>query len=317
LLFKIPKKNKKQKGEREMEEILIIGSGIVGTATGKGLSSLGHKVTFVDIKPEVLQRLKNEGCTAIGLDRFDEINVDISMLCLPTPTVNNRIDISAYEVILPKLGKKLSFSKDYHLIVVRSTILPGVTEGLIIPRLEQISGKKAGIDFGICVNPEFLREATAEKDFLNPWILLIGALDQKSGSFLENLYKPIVQKRDIPIMKTDLKTAEMIKYVHNLYNATKISFANEIWTVSKELGIDGNFVMEVVAKSAEGMWNLKYGIRGGYPFGGSCLPKDTQAFLNFAEENGQEMKLLKAVIDINKKLEWLLGITQTDVGKRK
>jgi len=300
-------------GGRRMKKVLIAGSGIVGRATGKGLASLGYEVTFVDIDTKVLEQLRKEGYKTAEPSQVD---ADVSMLCLPTPTVNNRIDMGAFEELLPRLGRKIALIKDYHLVVVRSTVLPLMTERMIIPLLEKASGKKAGSNFGVCVNPEFLREMNSTKDFLNPWIIVIGAFDQKSGKTLEELYEPFIEK-NIPLIKTDLKTAEMIKYAHNLYNATKISFTNEIWSISQNLNIDGNLVMEVVAKSAEGMWNPRYGIRGGYPYGGRCLPKDTQAFLNFSQTKGWKMPLLRAVIEINKKMERLLGIVQTDNGKRK
>lgn len=299
-----------------MKKVLIAGSGIVGGATGKGLASLGYEVTFVDIDTEILERLRKEGYKTAELSQVDEIDADVSMLCLPTPTINSRIDIGAFEKFLPHLGKKIALIENYHLVAVRSTVLPLITERIIIPLLEKASGKKAGPDFGICVNPEFLREASSIKDFLSPWIIVIGALDQKSGKTLEEFYEPLIE-RNIPLIKTNLKTAETIKYVHNLYNAAKISFTNEIWSISENLGIDGNLAMEIVAKSAEGMWNPRYGIRGGYPYGGSCLPKDTQAFLNFTQEKGWKMPLLRMVIEINKKMERLLGIAQTDDGKGK
>lgn len=277
--------------------ILIIGAGVVGQATGKSFHAKGHRVVFYDVNPDVLSKLSEEGyetCNDYDLREFD-----ISMLCVCTPTRNDKIVLDYLHSALNKLGTKLADVNRYHLVVVRSTSLPGMTEEKVIPMLEYYSRKKAGVDFGICMNPEFLRAATSEQDFARPWLTVIGAYDQRSGKELEELYQPFGAE----IVVTELKVAEMMKYVHNLFNATKISFFNEMHVVCQKLGIDSEAVNSLVAKSAEGMWNPNYGTVGGRPYGGSCLPKDTRAFRSFAHElNLNPMLLLDAVIRVNEEI---------------
>jgi UDPglucose 6-dehydrogenase len=285
-----------------MKRIAIIGSRVVGTATGKGFSKLGHDVVFVDTDPQVVQRLRQEGLQAIDPSALAEVQPSVSMICVPTPNDRSgRQDLSFLESALASIGPLLA-GGDYHLVVVRCTVLPTVTENLVIPALESWSGGKAGRDFGVCMNPEFIREASAEDDFLSPWIVVIGELDGRSGDLLEELYSPLCQRNHTPIFHTDLRTAEMVQYAHNLFNAAKISFANEMWLVSKELGIDGNQVMGLVAQSAEGMWNPRYGIRGGFPYDGNCLPKDIGAFVNLAMDFGWPTPLLEATIAVNQRM---------------
>jgi len=286
-----------------MERIAIIGAGVVGRATGKGFSELGHDVVFADTDPDVVQTLRQEGHHAIDPDALMKAQPSISMICVPTPnTRDGRQNLASLEAALCAIGPLLC-SGGYHLVVIRSTVLPTVTENLVIPALEAWARGKAGRDFGVCMNPEFLREASAEDDFLKPWIVVIGELDRRSGDLLEGLYRPLCQRSHAPIFRTDLRTAEMMKYAHNLFNATKISFANEMWLVSRELDIDGNQVMALVAQSAEGMWNPRYGIRGGFPYGGSCLPKDIDAFANLVRDLGWYTPLLEAAIHVNRRTE--------------
>jgi UDPglucose 6-dehydrogenase len=284
-----------------MERIAIIGSGVVGRATGRGFSKLGHDVIFVDTDPHVMQRLRQEGHQTIEPSALMKASPTVSMICVPTPNDrNDRQDLTSLEAALAAISPLLA-GGDYHLVVVRCTVLPTVTENLVITALEAWSGSKAGRDFGVCMNPEFLRQATAEADFLNPWIVVIGEFDERSGDLLESLYRPLCQPTGAPIFRTDLRTAEMMKYAHNLFNAAKISFSNEMWLVSRDLGIDGNQVMALVAQSAEGMWNPRYGIRGGFPYGGNCLPKDISAFVRIASERGWQTPLLDATIEVNQR----------------
>ncbi len=277
--------------------ILIIGSGVVGQATGKGFQAKGHRVVFYDVNPDVLSKLSEEGYDTC--DDYDLREFDVSMLCVSTPTRNDKIVLSYLANAVTKLGVKLAEVNRYHLVVVRSTVLPGTTEESIIPELEYWSGKKAGVDFGVCMSPEFLRAASAEEDFARPWLIVIGAYDRRSGKELEKLYRPF----EAEIVVTELKVAEMMKYVHNLFNATKISFFNEMHLVCQKLGIDSRAVNSLVAKSAEALWNPLYGTVGGRPYGGACLPKDTMAFRYFARElNLSHMTLLDAVIKVNEEM---------------
>ncbi len=214
-----------------MTRLAIIGSGVVGLATGKGLAKSGHSIIFVDIDPEVLEQLKNNGYEVADISQLERVKYETSILCLPTPLRSDMFDLSYYEKALPYIGNKLLSCDNYHLVVIRSTVPPTTTERLIIPKLELLSRKKAGRDFGVCVNPEFLRQDSSDEDFLHPWLILIGSLDQRSRDALLELYRHLIHKEESPVVRTDLKTAEMIKYAQNLYNATKISFTNEIWRV--------------------------------------------------------------------------------------
>ena len=279
-------------------KLTIIGSGVVGRATGKGFSAVGHEVTFCDINPEILDRLESEGHSVCQPHLLEQMKgVEAFFLAISTPTVDGQIQLSFLEAAVATLGAGyLKNSKEYSVVVFRSTVPPGTTEGELIPILERYSGKKAGKDFGVCMNPEYLREVSNEKDFKNPWIILIGELDVKTGEILEKIYGP----RDCPIFHTSLKAAEAQKYVHNLWNACKISFFNEMRVVCERVRVDTDEIFEIVAKSAEASWNPKYGIKNLGPFGGTCLPKDTVAFLSWA---GKRLKislpLLVAVIKVN------------------
>ena len=279
------------------KNILVIGAGVVGGATGKGFLSKGHRVVFCDTSGEVRAKYAAEGnevCKDYYLPDFD-----ISMVCVNTPTHRNKIQYVYLEQAIEELGTRLADISSYHLVSVRCTMLPGTTEELVIPMLEYYSHKKAGEDFGVCVNPEFLREATAEDDTAHPWAVVIGANDERAAKELKNIYEPFTSN----IYLTDIKVAEMMKYAHNMFNATKISFFNEVHTVCQNLGIDSGTISSLVAQSAEGMWNPEYGIKGGRPYGGTCLPKDTRAFRTFARDLGLgDMTLLDAVIRVNEEM---------------
>ena len=289
-----------------MAKIMIVGSGVVGQATGKGLIKKGHEVVFVDISVETVRRLSQEGFEARLPDELGDIAAEISMFCVSTPPKGDgSVNLDYITTAIANHGEWLKRKKRereredaWHLVVIRSTVPPGTTRKILLPALEKSSGLTAGKDFGLCMQPEFLRAKSSEEDFLHPWVTVIGEYDQCSGDTLERIYTDFGSK----IFRVDLDTAELVKYVHNCFNATKISFTNEIWEVSKKLGIDGNLVMEIVAQSAEGMWNPKYGIKGGYPYGGNCLPKDTRGLKAFAQEIGIDMPLLEATIEINNRL---------------
>jgi UDPglucose 6-dehydrogenase len=281
-----------------MARLAVVGSGVVGQATGKGFAAFGHDVTFCDINPEVLETLKGQGHTVCSPERLTE-QEDFSAIFLPisTPTVDGKIELKFLRSAVVGLAK--GYLKDhsaYCVVVVRSTVPPGTTEEQIIPLLEQHSGKRAGVDFGVCMNPEYLREGSNEEDFKNPWIVVIGELDARSGKVIEEAYGD----RKCPIEHVPLRAAEAQKYIHNLYNAAKISFFNEMRIVCEEMRIDADAVFSLVAKSAEASWNREYGIKNMGPFGGSCLPKDTAAFFSWAKDVPKlSLHLLHAVIRVN------------------
>lgn len=280
-------------------KLIIVGPGVVGQAQGKAFALHGYDTSFIGGNSEKTERLKKEGYKAYSReDLFDgSYDYDVSFLTVPTPTVNRQIKLGAIKNASADLGKRLKARKNqkYHLVVVKSTVPPGTTEELVIKNVEESSGLKAGKDFGVCMNPEYLREATALEDALKPWVILIGELDQRSGDILAQIYS----KFDCPLYRCSLKEAEMQKYVHNLYNATKITFFNEMREVAEQIGISPNEIFEVTEISAEGMWNPKYGTKDYGPFNGSCLPKDTQAFYEWASKKGIDVSLLEKVIHVN------------------
>jgi UDPglucose 6-dehydrogenase len=259
-------------------KILIIGSGVVGQATGIGFLQKKHEVIFYDIDKKVLQDLESRGYKAINeISKFGSKDLVFSMICVPTFTINGKMNLRNLENAIRNIGKFLQKMKQYHVVVVRSTVLPSTTRTQVIPLLEKYSGKKVGKDFGVCMNPEFLKQATALDDFLHPWRIVIGEYDKRSGDLLEALYAGF----SAPIFRTDLDTAEMTKYIANTYLATKISFFNEIYLLCEKLGLDAHFMAKVVALDPRIGY---YGIFGGRPFGGHCLPKDLDALISFMKD---------------------------------
>ena len=281
-----------------MEKLVVIGSGVVGQATGKGFIAMGHEVVFCDINPETLAKLGSQGHKVCPPELLEqEQGIKAFFLPISTPTVDGKIQLGFLKGAVANLGMgALKKNNDYCIVVIRSTVPPNTVEDHLIPLLEKYSGKKAGRDFGVCMNPEYLRENSNEEDFKNPWIVVIGELDAESGKTLEGIYGP----HNCPIIRTSIKEAEVQKYVHNLFNACKISFFNEMRMVCEAVSVDADKVFELVSKSAEASWNPKYGIRNFGPYGGTCLPKDTTAFLAWAkDELEKSLPLLKAVIKAN------------------
>lgn len=277
----------------------VIGAGFVGQATGKGFLGKGHAVRFVDVDEKKIQNLRAQQLPAYTpAELLQEPPLShISILTVNTPTRNGKIELGYIRQAAADLGQRLKAAENYHLVVVRSTVLPGTT-GELTRIIEEHSGKRAGVDFGVCMNPEFLRERTAEEDFAHPWLVVIGELDARSGDMLAELYADFA----CPIQRLSLEEAELQKYVHNLYNAVKITFFNEMRDVARQAGIDTEKVFPLVAKSAEGMWHPEYGIHDFGAFDGSCLPKDTQAFFAWAKDHGWESPLLETAIAFNQKL---------------
>jgi len=281
------------------QSIFIVGSGLVGQATGRGLATEGFDVTFIDIDPAVVNRLRREGYYAFEVEELEKPDADVFMVSVPTYPLERRRDgLDFIQAAAIKIGSWLSKTNKYCLVVVRSTVLPGTTEEVVTPILEEYSGKNAGRDFGICVNPEYLRERCAEEDFLNPWIVVIGEADKTSGDRLQEIYHWV----DCPIYRVPIKEAEIQKFVHNLCNAAKISFFNEMRLACRQMGLDCEKIFPLVAQSAEANWNPLYGTRDLGPFGGSCLPKDTAAFLSWAKEQGMETPLVEAILRVNQAL---------------
>ena len=276
-------------------KIGIIGSGIVGQATGIGLSYNGHHVKFHDIDGKRVLTLKNQGYDAT--EDIDEVmnHSDVVFVCVPTPTVGDQIELNTIIECTKNVADALPQTDKYSVITFRSTIPPQTSRTKLLPLLEEGSGLKSGDDFGVCMNPEFLREKSPLDDFLSPNRIIVGALDRRSGTALKRAYS----KFNCPMIVTDLDTAEMIKYASNTFLAAKISFFNEIFLICRKFGIDENIVSKAVALDSR---IGKYGVKGGTPFGGMCLPKDLKAFINFVSSTGFDPVLLKATLQVNERI---------------
>ncbi len=295
--------------------ISIFGLGYVGTVSAGCLAADGHEVIGVD-PARAKTELINQGRTPIieadiaeiiavtvkagNLRTTDDAALalnatDLSFVCVGTPSQpNGNLDLRYIRRICEQIGEALRTKSARHTVVIRSTILPGTMRKVVIPTLEEFSGKKAGTDFGVCNNPEFLREGSAVKDFRNPPKTVIGALDQATGDLVEQLYK----KLDAPLIRTDLETAEMVKYVDNSWHALKIGFANEIGTLSKSLGLDAHRVMNIFCQDRKLNISPAY-LSPGFAFGGSCLPKDLRALSYHAKMHDLQLPILASILPSN------------------
>ncbi|WP_166365039.1 nucleotide sugar dehydrogenase [Pseudomonas akapageensis] len=295
--------------------ISIFGLGYVGAVCAGCLSARGHEVVGVDISDTKID-LINKGKSPIvepgleellqqgiksgrlrGTTSFSEAirDTDLSMICVATPSKKNGdLETNFIESVCREIGLALREKNTRHTVVVRSTVLPGTVKNVVIPVLEDYSGKKAGVDFGVEVNPEFLRESTAIKDYDFPPMTVIGEFDKASGDVLQSLYEAL----DAPIIRKDVEVAEMIKYTCNVWHATKVTFANEIGNIAKAVGVDGRVVMDVVCQDKA--LNLsQYYMRPGFAFGGSCLPKDVRALTYRAGALDVEAPLLNSLMRSN------------------
>ncbi|HSH31102.1 MAG TPA: nucleotide sugar dehydrogenase [Candidatus Saccharimonadales bacterium] len=290
-------------------KVCVVGSGFVGQATGKGLAKHGHEVSFLDIDTRKLEQLRSDGFKADHPKDVERIESHITTLTVPTPSHQEAIDLGPLKRAVEQLGQRLRHHRDYHLVVVRSTVTPGTTHELVIPILEELSDKQAGRDFGVCMQPEFLRQATAQADFDRPWHILIGQLDARSGDLLADVYQPF----NAPIERASIHEAEMQKYVHNLYNAAKIAFFNEMRLVCQREGWNDERIFGAVAQSCEGIWNPLYGLGDKGPFDGACLPKDTEAFLHWGKGRSHDLRVLEAVIEQNRALARLRAAAQREL----
>ena len=293
--------------------ISVIGSGYVGLASGIGLATKDHEVVFMDVDEEKIEKI-NQGTSPIYennlQEKMDQVidktratsdikeavkETEISLITVGTPMKKDgEINLDQIKKAARDLGKALESKKGYHLVAVKSTVTPETTEKEIIPVLEKESGKTVGKDFGVCANPEFLREGNALEDFLNPDRIVIGEYDQESGDVLKEIYTDF----EAPLVRTDLKTAEMIKYASNSLLATKISLINEIGNLCKELGINTYEVADAVG--LDHRINREF-LNSGCGFGGSCFTKDINALTRLAEKQKTDTELLESVIKVNRK----------------
>ncbi|MGO8796751.1 MAG: nucleotide sugar dehydrogenase [Candidatus Sulfotelmatobacter sp.] len=298
-----------------MSRISIFGLGYVGTVTAACLAHRGNQVTGVDLAPAKVGALNAgrspiveaglgeliEGCHRAGqlhatTDSASAIlNSDISFLCVGTPSLRNgKLDLGHLEPVCREIGETLRRKDEFHLVVLRSTVLPGTAESIVVPVLEKASGKRMGKDFGVCVNPEFMREGTAVADFMEPSITVIGAREAADGKKLCELYGWMPGR----IFETDFRSAEMVKYVCNAWHAVKVSFANEVGTLAKALGVDAESVVDIFAADTKLNISPRY-LKPGFAFGGSCLPKDVRALNYRGKELDLELPLLQAILPSN------------------
>jgi GDP-mannose 6-dehydrogenase len=297
-------------------KLSIFGLGYVGCVSAACFADRGHEVIGVDVNPLKVEII-NGGrspivepgiaeliAAAVGKNRLrattdanDAIaNSDMSLVCIGTPgNHNGSLDLSYIKRACQQIGDSLAEKSRFHIVAMRSTMLPGTIEHTVIPTLEVFSGKHAGRDFGVAVNPEFLREGTSIYDFNHPPFTLIGADNEESSLPLRRLYASV----DAPPVIVPVKEAEMVKYACNSFHALKVAFANEIGNVCKALGVDSHKVMEVFCKDTK--LNLSpYYLKPGFAFGGSCLPKDLRAITYKAKEMDVEVPLLNSIMLSNR-----------------
>jgi GDP-mannose 6-dehydrogenase len=298
-------------------KISIFGLGYVGCVTAACLAKDNHTVIGVDVNPMKVELLKSGRSPVVepGLDEIVcevvrngrlQVSLDseaavhqseISLICVGTPSnENGSLKVEYVENVCREIGTALATKQSYHLVVIRSTVLPGTVEGKLIPLLEKHSGLKAAKDFGVCMNPEFLREGSAINDYFHPSLIVVGEIDQHSGDIMQEMYSPLV----VPVTRTKIRVAEMVKYTSNAYHALKVVFANEIGKLSKANGIDGQEVMHIFVQDHQLNISSTY-LNPGFAFGGSCLPKDLRAILYRAKELDVDCPLLSAVIPSNQK----------------
>lgn len=296
-------------------KVSIFGLGYVGTVSAGCLANDGHEVIGVDSVPTKTE-LINRGQSPIIEAEIGEIvtanvkagrlrattdprqavrETELSLVCVGTPSqANGNLDLKFIRRICEQIGEALKRKAERHTVVIRSTILPGTMRQIVIPTLEEASGKKAGVEFGVCNNPEFLREGSAVKDFNSPPKTVIGELDRAGGDKLAVLY----EKLEAPLIRTSLEVAEMVKYVDNSWHALKIGFANEIGNLSKSCGVDAHEVMNIFCQDKKLNISGAY-LSPGFAFGGSCLPKDLRALAYRAKTQDLQLPILTSILPSN------------------
>jgi GDP-mannose 6-dehydrogenase len=292
-------------------KIAVFGLGYVGTVSSACFARDGHKVIGVDIQPEKVQSMQQGYSTIIepGLDELIKSSrstgnleatsdayyaiaeADVALICVGTPSLENgSLNLSYVERVCGEIGKAIKIKSGYTIVVIRSTILPGVAQNRLIPIIEEESGKQCCRDFGFCVNPEFLREGNAITDFYHPPYTIIGEIDNNSGAIVSELYKKIAS----PIFRVTIGVAEMVKYTSNIFHALKVVFANEIGNLCKEFGVDSHQVMDIFVRDEKLNLSKAY-LKPGFSYGGSCLGKDLRAMLHSAKSFDLKLPVLEAI----------------------
>jgi GDP-mannose 6-dehydrogenase len=292
-------------------KINVYGLGYVGCVSAACWANDGHDVLGIDID-EAKTSFIREGRSHIiepGLtELIDRVvkagrlraastadGADVSVVCVGTPSKENgSLQLDYILRTVEQLGDYLAVAPSYHVVNIRSTVLPGTVNDALIPILEARSGKVAGRDFGVCMNPEFMREGTSIADFYSPPFTVIGQLDSRSGDVVERVYGQLSS----PVIRTEIKVAEMVKYVGNAFHALKVTFANEIGNICKRLAIDGCEVMELFCRDTKLNVSASY-LQPGFAFGGSCLPKDLRAVVHKARELDVTVPVLESVLRSN------------------
>jgi GDP-mannose 6-dehydrogenase len=300
-----------------MTSVSIFGLGYVGSVSAACLADRGHRVIGVDpsrvkvdmiqagrspIIEEGLDELVAKGIASGRLQATDDWQravreTDLSLICVGTPSNSNgSLDLSAVRRVSEDLGTAIGEKDGYHVVVVRSTMLPGSTDDIVIPTLERCSGKKAGADFGVCYNPEFLREGSSIRDFDKPPYTIIGGSEERATDLVRELYASL----DAPLFVVPIRVAEMLKYANNAFHALKVAFANEIGVLCQAAGIDSHQVMDIFVRD-EKLNISPYYLRPGFAFGGSCLPKDLRALIYHGHSLDVYPPVLESILPSNER----------------
>lgn len=296
-------------------KVSVIGLGYVGCVSAACLAKDNHEVIGVDINAKKLGQLRvgKSPIVESGLDSLIKSGVEserlavtsktreaiknseASLICVGTPSRDNgSLNLDFVRTVTKEIGSALQNHQDYHTVIVRSTVLPGTVRNELLPILESESGKVAGKDFGLCMNPEFLREGTAIEDYYNPAVMVIGQFNERSGDAVEELYRNI----DAKVIRSDLETAETVKYANNAFHALKVTFANEIGNFAKAHGVDGRTIMDILCSDERLNISPSY-LKPGFAFGGSCLPKDMRAMMHQAKLSDLDSPLLESILSSN------------------
>lgn len=296
-------------------KVSVFGLGYVGCVSAACLAARGHTVIGIDANPDKIEFLRH-GQSPIVEERIGELvaevvavgkltvtadpaeavlGSDVSIVCVGTPSApGGRLSTRYLEIVSEEIGEALASKDGWHVVVFRSTMVPGTCENILVPVLERTSGKRAGVDFGVCVNPEFLREGTSVWDFENPPKTVVGESDGRSGSAVMSLYDGLGGPR----FRVPIAVAEMTKYVDNSFHALKVTFGNEIGTLCATLGLDSHAVMDIFLTDTKLNISPAY-LRPGFAFGGSCLPKDVRALTHTARQHDLELPVLANVLVSN------------------